>query len=41
MHDCSSKRVLVVKDDGDADCYQSLIVQRMLSTQMERVEQNQ
>jgi hypothetical protein len=75
MRDCSSKRVLVVKDDGehssasdfdddtltllaadhtgnddhpeehistgDADHYQSLIVQRMLSTQMERVEQNQ
>jgi hypothetical protein len=26
---------------SDADHYQSLIVQRMLSTQMERVEQNQ
>jgi hypothetical protein len=25
---------------GDADHYESLIVQRMLSTQMERVEQN-
>jgi hypothetical protein len=75
MRDCSSKRVLVIKDDGeyssasdfdddtlallaadragnddhpkehistgDADHYQSLIVQRMLSTQMERVGQNQ
>jgi hypothetical protein len=75
MHDCSSKRVLVIKDDGeytsasdfdadtfallaanhagnddhpeehigtgDADYYESLIVQRMLSTQMVRVEQNQ
>jgi hypothetical protein len=26
---------------GDADHYKSLIVQRVLSTQMERVEQNQ
>jgi hypothetical protein len=26
---------------GDADHYESLIVQRVLSTQMERVEQNQ
>jgi hypothetical protein len=75
MRDCSSKHVLVIKDDAeysstsdfdddtlalpaadhagndyhpeehistdDADHYQSLIVQRMLSTQMERVEQNQ
>jgi hypothetical protein len=75
MHDCSSKCVLVVKDDGeyssasdfdddtlallaadhagnddhpeehistdDADHYESLIVQRVLSTQMERAEQNQ
>jgi hypothetical protein len=75
MRDCSSMRVLVVKDDGeyssasdfdddtltllaadhagnddhpeehistgDADHYQSRIVQCMLSTQMERVEQNQ
>jgi hypothetical protein len=75
MCDCSSKRVLVVRDDGeysfasdfnedtlalladdhagndhhpeehigtgDADHYESLIVQRVLSTQMERVEQNQ
>jgi hypothetical protein len=75
MHDCSSKRVLVVKDDDeyslandfnedalallgadhagnddqpeehiaidDADHYESLIVQRVLSTQMDRVEQNQ
>jgi hypothetical protein len=75
MHDCSSKHVLVVRDDdeyssasnfdedtlalfaddhagnddhpkehigiGDADHYESLIVQRVLSTQMERVEQNQ
>jgi hypothetical protein len=75
MCDCSSKRVLVVKDDGeyssasdfddntlvllaadhagnddhpeehictdDVDHYQSLIVQHVLSTQMERVEQNQ
>jgi hypothetical protein len=75
MHDCSSKYVLVVRDDGeysfasdfnedtlallaadhtgngnhpeehigsgDADHYKSLIVQRMLSTLMERVEQNQ
>jgi hypothetical protein len=74
MCDCSSKRVLVIKDDGeyssasyfdddtlalpatdhagnddhpdehistgDADHYQSLIVQCVLSTQMERVEQN-
>jgi hypothetical protein len=72
MCDCSSKRVLVIKDDGeyssasdldedtlvllaadhvanddhpeehigtsDADHYESLIVQRVLSTQMERVE---
>jgi hypothetical protein len=75
MRDCSSKRVLVVRDDGeyssvsdfdedtlalladdhvgnddhpeehistgDADHYESLIVQHGLSTQMERVEQNQ
>jgi hypothetical protein len=75
MHDYPSKRVLVVRDDGeysfatdfdedtlalladghegnddhpeehigtgDADHYESLIVQRVLSTQMERVEQNQ
>jgi cysteine sulfinate desulfinase/cysteine desulfurase-like protein len=75
MHDCSSKRVLVVKDDheyfstsdfdddtlallaadhagnddhpeehistSDADHYEILIVQCVLSTQMERVEQNQ
>jgi hypothetical protein len=75
MRNCSSKRVLVVKDDGeyssasdfdddtltlltadhagnndhheehistgDADHYQSLIVQHVLSTQMDRVEQNQ
>jgi hypothetical protein len=75
MRDCSSKRVLVVRDDGeysfasdfdedtlalladdhagnddhpeehigtgDADHYESLIVQRVLSTQIERVEQNQ
>jgi hypothetical protein len=75
MHDCPSKRVLVIRDDGeyfsasdfnedtlalladdhegnddhpkehigtgDADHYESLIVQRVLiSTQMERVEQN-
>jgi hypothetical protein len=74
MRDCSSKHVLVIKDDGqyslasdfdedtlallaanhagnddhpeehigtdDADHYESLIVQRVLSTQMERVEQN-
>jgi hypothetical protein len=73
LRDCSSKRVLVVRDDdeyssasdfdedtlalltddhagnddhpeehisiGDADHYESLIVQRV--TQMERVEQNQ
>jgi hypothetical protein len=66
MRDCPSKRVLVVRDDGeyssasdfnedtralladdhpeehigtgDADHYESLIVQRVLSTQMERVE---
>jgi hypothetical protein len=75
MRDCSSKRVLVTKDDGeysstsdfnddtlallganhvgnddhpeehistgDIDHYGSLIVQHVLSTQMERVEQNQ
>jgi hypothetical protein len=75
MRDCPSKRVFVVRDDGeyssasdfdedilalltddhegndnhpeehigtgDADHYQSLIVQCVLSTQMERVEQNQ
>jgi hypothetical protein len=75
ISDSSSKRVLVVKDDGeyssasdfdddtlallaadhvgnddhpeehinigDADHYQGLIVQHVLSTQMERVEQNQ
>jgi hypothetical protein len=72
MRDCSSKRVLVVRDygeyssasdfdedtlalladdhedhpeehigTGDADHYESLIVQCVLSTQMERVEQNQ
>ena len=75
MRDCSSKRVLVVRDDGeyssasdfdedtlallaadhagnddhpeehigtgDADHYESLIVQRVLSTQMERVEPDQ
>jgi hypothetical protein len=75
MRDCSSKHVLVMKDDGeyssasdfdddtlallaadhagnddhpeehisagDADYYQSLIVQHVLSTQMERVQQNQ
>jgi hypothetical protein len=66
MHDCPSKHVLVVRDDGeyssasdaddhegnddhpeehihtgDADHYESLIVQRVLSTQIERVEQNQ
>jgi hypothetical protein len=75
MHDCPSKRVLVVRDDGeyssasdfdedtlalladdhegiddhpkehigtgDADHYESLFVQCVLSTQMERVEQNQ
>jgi hypothetical protein len=75
MCDCPSKRVLVVRDDGeyssasdfdedtlalleddhegnddhheehigtgDADHYESLIVQCVLSTQMERVEQNQ
>jgi hypothetical protein len=75
MHDCPSKRVLVVRDDGeysstsdfdedtlalladdhegnddhpeeqigtgDANHYESLIVQRVFSTQMERVEQNQ
>jgi hypothetical protein len=74
MRDCSSKCVLVVRDDGeyssasdfdedtlalladdhagnddypeehigigDADHYECLIVQRVLSTQMERVEQN-
>jgi hypothetical protein len=75
MRDCSSKRILVVRDDGeyssasdfnedtlalladdlagnddhpeehtgtgDADHYESLIVQCVLSTQMERVEQKQ
>jgi hypothetical protein len=75
IHDCPSKRVLVIRDDGenssandfdedtlalladdhegnddhpeehigtsDADHYESLIVQCVLSTQMERVEQNQ
>jgi hypothetical protein len=75
MRDSSSKRVLVIKDDGeycsasdfnddtlallaadhvgnddhpeehisigDADHYQGLIVQRVLSKQMERLEQNQ
>jgi hypothetical protein len=75
MRDCPSKRVLVVRDDGeyssasdfdediltllvddhegnddhpeehigtgDADYYESLIVQCVLSTQIERVEQNQ
>jgi hypothetical protein len=75
MCDCPSKRVLVVRDDGeyssasdfnedtlalladdhedtddhpeehigtgDADHYESLIVQCVFSTQMERVEQNQ
>jgi hypothetical protein len=75
MRDCSSKHVLVVRDDGeysstsdfdedtltllaadyagnddhpeehistgDADHYESLNVQHVLSTQMERVEQNQ
>jgi hypothetical protein len=75
MRDCSSKHVLVIRDDGeyystsdfdedtlallavdhvgnddhpeehigtgDADHYDSLILQRVLSTQMERVEQNQ
>jgi hypothetical protein len=75
MRDCSSKHVLVVKDDGeyssasdfdedtlallvadhagnenhpeehistgDTDHYESLIVKCVLSTQMERVEQNQ
>jgi hypothetical protein len=75
MCDCPSKRVLVIRDDGeyssasdfdedtlalladdhkgnddhpednigtgDADRYESLIVQCVLSTQMERVEQNQ
>jgi hypothetical protein len=73
MRDCPSKRILVVRDDGEyssasdfdedtlallADAhegnddhprsilvpvmqiYESLIVQRVLSTQMERVEQN-
>jgi hypothetical protein len=74
MRDCPSKRVLVVRDDGeyssasdfdkdtlalladdhkgnddhpeehigtgDADHYESLTVQRVLSTQIERVEQN-
>jgi hypothetical protein len=74
MHDCSSKRVCVVKDDGeyssasdfdedtialhatnhagnddhpkehigtrDTDHYESLIMQRVLSTQMEIMEQN-
>ena len=75
MHDCPSKHVMVIKDDGeyssasdfdedtlallaadhvgseeqpeeqigaeDADHYESLIVQRVLSAQMEKVEQNQ
>jgi hypothetical protein len=75
MRDCPSKRVLVIRDDGeyssasdfnedtlallvddhegnddhpeehigtgDADHYESLIVKRVLSTQMETVEQNQ
>jgi hypothetical protein len=75
MRDCSSKHVLVVRDDGeyssasdfdedtlallaadhagnddhpeehigtsDADHYENLIVQRVLSTQIERVEENQ
>ena len=75
MRDCPSKRVLVVKNDGEyssaseldedtlallvadharsegcpeehinaaeADRYESLIVQRVLSAQMEKVEQNQ
>jgi hypothetical protein len=75
MHDCPSKRVLVVKADGEysssseldedilalladdharsegcseehinaaeADRYESLIVQRVLSTQMEKAEKNQ
>jgi hypothetical protein len=75
MRDCSSKHVLIVKDDGeysstsdfdedtlallvvdhagnddhpeehigtgDADHYESLIVQCVLSTQIERVKQNQ
>jgi hypothetical protein len=75
MHDCPSKCVLVVRDDGeyssasdfnedtlalltddhegnddhpevhigtgDIHHYESLIVERVLSTQMERVEQNQ
>jgi hypothetical protein len=75
MHDCPSKHVLVVRDDGeyssasdfdedtlalladdhegnddhpeehigtgDTGHYESLIVQHVLSTQMERVEQNQ
>jgi hypothetical protein len=62
MRDCSSKRILVVRDNGEYssasdfdentlallvddhegnDHYESLIVQCVLSTQMERVEQNQ
>ena len=75
QHDCTSKRVLVVKEDGeysfasefdedtlalfapddagnkeppeehidagDATHYESLIVQRVLSAQMENAEQNQ
>jgi hypothetical protein len=75
QHDCPSKCVLIVKDDGeyssasdfdkdtnaflmanhagseeqqeehtavdDAERYESLIVQRVLSTQMEKAEQNQ
>jgi hypothetical protein len=75
MRDCPSKRVLVIRDDGeyssasdfdedtlalladqhegndahpeehigtgDTDHYESLIVQRVLSTQMETMEQNQ
>ena len=74
MHDCPSKRVMVIKDDGeyssardfdedtlallaanhagseeqpdeqigveDADHYESLIVQHVLSAQMEKAEQN-
>ena len=74
MHDYPSKRVMVIKDDGeyssasdfhedtlallaadhagseeqpkeqigveDAEHYESLIVQRVLSTQMEKAEQN-
>jgi hypothetical protein len=40
-HECNDDHLEEHIGAGDADHYEILIMQRVLSTQMERVEQNQ